>query len=209
MWQYWEALPFSGALYSQSASECILQYYKRVWQVSKGRWPGCEGKARLTYSAQICQKIRKGSMNGLDRHLFWMLQAAVIFSIWVQIPIMWLKSSISERKKYPLVCDLTWIQQELVVLTEMPWNHVPLNNSSSEALQCNKIEDFLDLSMNQLNSIKTEHVENPVGRTEIEITWGSVKARQHSFSQVSKTIKVNTNILRWWKYLLFYQVEEQ
>lgn len=69
---------------------------------------------------------------------------------------------ILERKKCPLVCDIMWIQWELVVLTEMPLNYVPLNNSSSEDLQCNEIEDFLDLSMNQLNSIKTEYVENPV-----------------------------------------------
>lgn len=86
---------------------------------------------------------------------------------------------------------------------------VPLNNSSSEALPCNKIEDFPDLSMNQLRSIKTEHVENPVIWTEIEIIRGkhSVKARQQSFFRVSLTIKLNTNALTWWKYLSFYQVE--
>lgn len=90
---------------------------------------------------------------------------------------------IFERKKYPLVCDIMWIQWELVVLSKMPWNHVPLN-ASSEALQCNKIEDFLDLPMNQLNSIKTEHVANTVVWTEIEIVLGkdSVKARQQFLS---------------------------
>lgn len=84
------------------------------------------------------------------------------------------------------------------------WNAmtpVPWNNSSSEALQCNKIEDFPDLPMNQLSSIKIECVENPVFWTEIEIVWGkhTVKVKQKSFFQVFQTTKLNSSALRWWK----------
>lgn len=106
---------FWGTLSPENASFSVEIVSGRLSEVTN-----LSGKARFaqspcsvgldTHSVQIYWKIHEGFVNILDRYLFWIPQDIVIFTICVQILVMWLKSSLFLREKYLLVCDLTWIQ---------------------------------------------------------------------------------------------------
>lgn len=106
---------FWGTLSPENAScsvEVVSGRLSKVTNLSvKARFAQSQSSGGLdSHSVQIHWKIHEGFVNILDRYLFWMPQDVVIFSIWVQILVMWLKSSLFLREKYLLVCDLTWIQ---------------------------------------------------------------------------------------------------